>query len=142
MGIVKDRRAHSVLCLLAFAMLSPRLAWGHGALAIGIPDSVANDGFAIGFSWNTPTADIARVDALRACLDLKTASANARGLCRVVTTFSRQCFSVATDHAGGAGWGWAVGRTIVDAEMNALRSCKSTVRQSCLIAAARCDTTP
>jgi hypothetical protein len=140
--MLKNRRALRVLCLLALAMLSSRLSWGHGALAIGMPDSAATHGFSIGFSWNIPTLDIARVDALRACLNLTTASARARGLCRVVTTFSRQCFSVATDHPGGGGWGWAVKSTIAEAEMSALSSCKSTVKQSCLIAASRCDTAP
>jgi hypothetical protein len=110
-------------------------------LAIGIPDSVRNEGLSMGFTWDKPSTDIARVEALRSCLDLKNASMRARGLCRVVTTFSRQCISIATD-PGGDGWGWAVEPNIAEAEKKALRSCVSTVTKACTIAASHCDTTP
>lgn len=140
-SILKDCRGHTVLWLFAFAMLWPSLAPAHGAVAVGIPDSVANDGFSIGMATDAPTADMARVESLRACLDSKTAPAKARGLCRVVTTFSRQCVSIAHD-PGGAGWGWAVERTIAEAQTMALRSCKSTVSKSCVIAHTHCDRTP
>jgi hypothetical protein len=134
-------RAAVFSCLFVFAVLLPSWSGAHGALAIGIPESVQLDGFAIGFAWDKPTADIARIDALRACLDLKTAPPQARGLCKVVTTFGRQCVSIAND-PGGSGWGWAVENTSGAAQTKALGSCVSTVRKSCSIAATQCDKTP
>ena len=134
-------RSAVFLSLLVLAVASPSSGWAHGALAIGIPESVRLNGFAIGFAWNKSTPDLARVDALRACLDLKTAPLQARGLCRVVTTFSRQCMSIAND-PDGAGWGWAVEATREAAQAKALGSCVSTARKSCSIAATECDTTP
>lgn len=136
--------AHNVktgLCVLLLALLSSGKVSAHGALAIGVPESVALDGLAMGFSWNKPTPDLASVDALRSCLDLKTAPAKARALCRVVSNFSRQCISIASD-PGGAGWGWAVALTIRDAQAKALGSCVPTASRSCVIAATHCDTSP
>lgn len=131
-------------CLLSSAalVLWSGAAGAHGALAIGVPDSVTLDGISVGFSWNAPSEDHARIDALKSCLDLKTAPAKARALCAVVSTFRHRCFSVAIDHPGGAGWGWAVESTVRQAEMKALQSCKSTLQKTCLIAFAQCDVSP
>lgn len=134
-------RAALLMSLIVLAAASPSVARAHGALAIGIPESVQRNGFAIGFAWDKATIDIARVDALRACLELQTVPPQARGLCRIVATFSRQCVSIAND-PGGAGWGWAVEATRAAAQAKALGSCVSTVRKSCSIAATQCDTTP
>ena len=134
-------RALALIALLMFIIAVPRLTQAHGALAIGIPENVALHGFSIGFAWDKPNVDIARVDALRTCLDLPTALPHARGLCRVVTTFSRQCLSIAND-PGGSGWGWGVDTSSARAQSKALASCVSTVRKSCSIAATQCDKTP
>jgi hypothetical protein len=128
-------------CGLMVAALLPSIAHGYGAVAIGIPESVARDGFSIGFVWDKPRADIARVEALRACVDLKTVPLEARGYCKVVTTFSRQCISIAND-PGGSGWGWAVEASASAAQAQALKSCVSTVKKSCVIAASECDKAP
>jgi hypothetical protein len=82
------------------------------------------------------------VEALKSCLDLKTASLQARALCNIVSTFRHRCFSVAMDHPGGGGWGWALDATVQGAELKAAQSCKSTLRKQCLIAFAQCDVTP
>lgn len=134
-------RAVACISLIGFVIAIPRLVWAHGALALGIPENVPLHGFSIGFAWDKPNADIARVDALRSCLDLPTALPQARGLCRVVTTFSRQCLSIAND-PGGSGWGWGVDTTSARAQSKAVSSCVSTVRKSCSIAATQCDKTP
>jgi Domain of unknown function (DUF4189) len=134
-------RASALIALLLITMALPSLSRAHGALAIGIPENIALHGFSIGFAWDKPNADIARVDALRTCLDLQTATLQARGLCRVVTTFSRQCLSIAND-PGGSGWGWGVDPSGARAQSKALASCVSTVRKSCSIAATQCDKTP
>jgi hypothetical protein len=132
--------ACTALCV-GVAAMSSSPANAYGALAIGIPESVARDGFSIGFAWDKAGPDSARVDALRACLDLRTVPLEARGFCRVVTTFTRQCMSIAHD-PGGVGWGWAVQSDTAAAQAEALRSCVSSVRKSCVIAATQCDTGP
>lgn len=143
MGMVNYCRAGAVLCLLAFVLLWPRLGRSHGALAIGLPDSVAGHGIAMGASWNMPTVDAARRRALEECSGFQLAPAKTRALCRVVRTFSRQCISFATDpEEGASGWGWAVAQDLTDAEMNALRACRSTMLEFCVVTVAHCDTTP
>ena len=122
--------------------LSAGTAAPHGALAIGVPESVELDGISVGFSWNAGSPELARVEALRTCLDLKTAPLQARALCSIVTTFRHRCFSVAMDHPGGGGWGWALDATVQGAEAKALQSCKSTLQKRCFIAFAQCDVKP
>jgi len=133
--------------LCSFALAGVLAVWSnasfaYGALAIGVPESVTLDGISVGFSWNAANADAARVEALKSCLDLKTAPLQARALCTIVTTFRHRCFSIALDHPGGAGWGWAVESSVAAAEGKALQTCKSTVRKSCRIAFAQCDVSP
>lgn len=123
-------------------MLGVGSACAHGALAIGAPESVVLDGISVGFSWNAQSPDHARVEALKSCLDLKTAPVQARALCSIVSTFRHRCFSVAMDHPGGGGWGWAVEASVGAAEAKALQSCKSTVQKRCVIAFAQCDVSP
>jgi hypothetical protein len=143
MRMVNYACAGAVLCLHAFVFLSPRLAWGHGALAIGLPDSVADHGIAMGVSWNMPNVEAARKRALEECSGFQLAPVKTRALCKVVRTFSRQCVSFATDpKEGSPAWGWAVTKTLREAEMNALRSCKGTMMDFCIVTVAQCDTTP
>jgi hypothetical protein len=129
-------------CLATLLILWTGSLCAHGALAVGVPESVAKDGISVGFAWNAPSSDLARIDAIRSCLDLKTAPAKARALCNVITTFRYQCFSVAMDAPGGDGWGWAVERSLPEAERRALQACKSTVQKSCYVAFGQCDDKP
>lgn len=128
--------------MTATLALSAGTAASHGALAIGVPESVELDGISVGFSWNAGSPEVARIEALRSCLDLKNAPLRARSLCSIVTTFRQRCFSVAIDHLGGGGWGWALDSTVEGAEAKALQSCKSTLQKSCLVAFAQCDVKP
>jgi hypothetical protein len=130
---------HAMCFTLAFWAGS---AMAHGALAVGVPESVSKDGISVGFAWNAPSPELARIEALKSCLDLKTASPKARALCNVITAFRHQCFSIAMDHAGGDGWGWALERSLPEAERRALQACKSTVQRSCVIAFGQCDERP
>jgi Domain of unknown function (DUF4189) len=122
--------------------LSAGPAAPHGALAIGVPESVVLDGISVGFSWNAASPEAARVEAMKSCLDLNTASLKARALCNIVSTFRQRCFSVAMDHPGGGGWGWALDASVQGAEAKALESCKSTVQKRCVVAFAQCDVMP
>jgi hypothetical protein len=131
-----------ISCLFAIAFLHTQLAHSHGSLAVGVPESIVQDGIAVGFAWNAPDAHTAQVEALKSCLNLKTASARARALCSVVSTYQYRCFSVALDQPGGAGWAWAVERSSTEAEGKALQLCKSTVQKICTIAFTQCDESP
>jgi len=132
----------SISGIVLLFLLHPQAPWGHGALAVGVPESIVDHGIAVGFAWNAPDPDVAHVEAMKSCLSLKTASAKARALCKVVTTYRHRCFSVALDQRGGAGWGWAVERSAMEAEGKALQVCKSTVQKICSIAFTQCDDTP
>jgi hypothetical protein len=140
--MLKTLRLCVFLSVVTLALLQPNVAWAHGALAVGVPESIVKDGIAVGFAWNAPDGDIAQVESLKSCLNLKTASAKARVLCKVVSTFRHSCFSVALDQPGGSGWGWAVERSVLQAEGKALRACNSTVQKICSIAFTQCDDTP
>jgi hypothetical protein len=126
--------------LLAAVTLCPSSGWAFGALALGVPESVRDQGIAMGVSWNLPTAQSAESEARRQCADFHTAPAKTRALCKVVRTFERQCVAIASDPApGGEDWGWAVANSASDAEARALRSCKTSHLHFCIIAASGCD---
>jgi hypothetical protein len=128
--------------LLALALLDSQFALSHGALAIGVPDSVIRDGIALGYSWNAPNRSVAEADALNSCRTFDTASSDTRALCRVVTTYRHACLSIALDEQGGGGWGWAVRTSVFEAEGQALRACRSTLQKICVVAITQCDSIP
>jgi hypothetical protein len=121
-------------------MLGPQAVWGFGAVAVGVPASVRDDGIAMGIAWNLPTAEAAAAAAHRECTQFTLAPMKTRALCKVVRTFERQCASIASDPApGGEEWGWAVADTAHAAEERALRSCKTSLLKFCVIAVTGCD---
>jgi Domain of unknown function (DUF4189) len=134
---MRVRRAHILLLLI---ILAPHAVWAFGAVALGVPPSVSEDGIAMGASWNLPTPEAAAAEARRRCAQFSDAPAKTRALCEVVRTFERQCVAIAADPApGGEEWGWAVADTTEAAEERALRSCKTSHLRFCLIAASGCD---
>ncbi len=128
--------------LLALALLHAQFAQSHGALAVGVPDSVIRDGIAFGYSWNAPNRNVAEAEAVNSCRNFDTASSDARALCKVVTTYRHGCLSIALDENGGGGWGWAVQSSVFEAEGQALRACRSTLQKICLVVLTQCDYTP
>jgi hypothetical protein len=131
------RRAHIFLLV---ATLTPHPACAFGALALGVPPSVRDDGIAMGAAWNLPTPEAAAAEARRRCAAVELAPPKTRALCEVVRTFERQCVAIASDPGpGGQQWGWAVADTAEDAEQRALRSCKTSHLEFCLIDASGCD---
>jgi hypothetical protein len=115
-------------------------AWAFGALAVGVPQSIREDGIAMGVSWNMPTAQSAEREARKQCAEFQAAPVKTRALCKVIRTFERKCAAIASDPApGGEEWGWAVGDSASQAEQLALRSCKTNHLQFCIIAASGCD---
>jgi len=76
------------------------------------------------------------------CRNVGAASVEARGLCKIVSTFRRRCLSIAMDEPGAGGWGWAVQSSVLEAESKALELCQSTVQKICSIALTQCDEMP
>jgi len=133
-------------CIICVATWSGS-ALSEGALAVGVPLSVAQDGYAIGIAVNLATADEASRKALGWCHHLKGVSKKARSRCRLITTFHHQCVAEANDpKPGTSGVGWAVAADKETAERVALANCVDTAgrgrRKRCVIASSACDTTP
>src|ERR1700744_1325634 len=95
--------------LLTLLLVGPVPAIAEGALAIGLAGNIAKDGIAVGGSINRTTKDSAIAHGLSVCRAYQSAL-KAAANCKVVATFTRQCFATAFDPAPGTpGAGWAVG---------------------------------
>lgn len=117
-----------------------------GALAVGVPASVVHDGFSYGYSNNQKTAEQARAKALQLCRSSKNSTPAARRKCRMVRSYHNECVAVAMDPvAGTPGVGWAIARTLRNAEAQALAACEKTAgpgrRAACRIDHSKCDGT-
>jgi hypothetical protein len=124
-------------------MAFPVLALGHGAISIGRLDAAVQDGIALGVAYDMRTEAEARAQSLQACKGVKNAPASARAMCNIVKTFRRQCVAIALDPDGaGESWGWATASTLADADKIALRGCRTSVTQFCVITVSGCDTQP
>jgi hypothetical protein len=129
---------------LAIGATGIRSASAEGALAIGLPDNVAQDGVAFGYSANFETREKAIAVALEHCRTTKESTAKARSLCQVVEAFRGQCVAISMDpKAGTPGVGWAVAPGKSEADGKALTACKATAgadRQgACVISVSVCD---
>jgi hypothetical protein len=134
------RLAISAVLLLAV----PGLAAADGAVAVGVPSSVKQDGYAYGRITNSPNAAEASEHALNKCRTAEGTTPAARDLCVVVMKFQDQCVALALDpQAGTPGAGWAVAPTKEAAETQALAQCVATAgpgrRDSCQISDSACD---
>jgi hypothetical protein len=131
----------AVLLVSGIGWASPSFAVG--ALAVGVPDSIAQQGFASGYATNRSSSHSARRRALYECRHApSTDIAHAR--CIVVRTFTDKCVAISMDPvAGTPGAGWAIGHTIADAQRDALANCEATAGPGrhgrCEISASHCD---
>ncbi len=124
--------------LVSAAIFWSAPVWAYGALAVGVPPDVANQGFAYGINVDLPTEDEARDMALSNCKGtnpnstiISQASSPAQALCTLVTTFYHQCAVVAEDPAAGTpGVGWAIAPTVEFATEQAMNNCKATAGES------------
>jgi hypothetical protein len=119
-------------------------AAAEGALAVGASGNVAKDGIALGGAIDKPTKQEAIDQALATCRKYDGAPKMA-ALCRIVATFTRECFATAFDpKAGTPGVGWAIGPDKPTAEERALAACQATAgasrRQFCKASQSYCDT--
>jgi hypothetical protein len=137
------RRCIGISAVLPLTAL-PRLAAADGAIAVGVPSSVKQDGYAYGRITNSPSEVVASEHALTNCRSAKDATPVARDLCLVVMTFQHQCVALALDpQAGTPGAGWAVAPSKDAAETQAMAQCVATAgpgrRESCQISDSACD---
>jgi hypothetical protein len=135
--------------LMAAAILSVATgtaALAHGSIAIGEPDDVAKGGLAVGYTWNHSSAGEAEAAALKQCLSYMDAPDSTRALCKIVDTFSNQCFAISLDpNAGTEGFGWAVAATQQEAADSAMQKCRDTDgadhADACVVSTQKCDVT-
>ena len=135
--------------LLALAVsMAPLFANGparaDGALVLGIPTDIANDGFSYGYRVNAPSPKEARDTAFDACRNNKIAPESARSLCTMVANFRNECVAIAMDPKDGTpGYGVAIAADKATAEDRALGFCRATAgkrrQEFCKIDALACD---
>jgi len=130
------------MAIHAAGALSPARA--HGAIAIGMPDDIAEGGLAMGTGYNYDTADGAKLRALQECLKFTDAPLETRGLCKIVESFDRKCFAISLDPKDGTpGAGWSVADKKEDAERKALEQCRQTAGADratfCVVSLSNCD---
>jgi len=115
-----------------------------GAVAIGLPDNVAKQGVAQGYSYNAKNSDEALRVAMGYCQDVTKSSKQAVALCKAVKFFHDQCASFALDPKPGTpGYGWGVGDDKEAAEKASMSMCLNTAGASrqayCKVVASDCD---
>jgi len=99
-----------------------------GALAVGAPADVAEEGYAYGFGVNLASTEEASTKAMRDC-STKSPGVDPRAqrLSKIVQTFRNKCFAVAMDPKDATpGAGWAVADDQATAGNNALARCQET----------------
>ena len=132
--------------LSGFWILSAAPGAADGAVAIGVPSSVVNNGVAQGYSVRAKTPDEAREVAMGYCGDVKKSSKEAVALCKVVKIFRDQCVALALDpQPGTPGYGWGIGIDKDAAGKASLAMCLDTAgvdrRKFCKVIASDCDGT-
>jgi hypothetical protein len=118
-------------------------SWADGAVAVGSTGDVVKDGIAFGAVVNEPK-DAAAEAAIAHCRTFKARAAADR--CKVVATFTGECFAVAYDPKPGTpGAGWGVGANQFLASQKAIAMCEETAgsarRGQCQVETGGCDTT-
>ncbi|MBX9589425.1 MAG: DUF4189 domain-containing protein [Hyphomonadaceae bacterium] len=113
-----------------------------GAVAVGSTGNVVKHGIAFGMVVNEPKEKAAAL-ALARCRTFKAREAAEQ--CKVMATFSRQCFAVAYDpQPGTPGAGWGVGKDQIDANLKAMQMCEATAGPGrgrfCQVESGGCDT--
>jgi hypothetical protein len=113
------------VCLLGAFLVAPNAAQAAGAIAIGLPADVAQDGISMFIFVNASSASEARTKAVEGCKTV--GSQTARSLCKVMATFNNQCAAEALDPKDGTpGFGWAIADTEAEAKSMALANCRDT----------------
>lgn len=116
-----------------------------GAVAVGSTGDVVKYGIAFGMVANEPKEKVSEIALARCRAFVKDSSPQATAQCKVVATFSRECFAVALDpNKGTPGAGWGVGKDQIDANLNAMKMCEATAgpgrARFCQVESGGCDT--
>ena len=119
-------------------------AAAEGALALGVPDDVAKEGFSYGTATDRSSGAEAREVALNGCRTNRDGSKQSQKLCAIYDTFIDKCVSVAMDpKAGTPGVGWAVSADSATSDQWALTMCRATAgagRQGyCKVTTTNCE---
>jgi hypothetical protein len=150
MGMLQPIRRKTTAAVLFAAValagtIMPRPATADGALAVGAPADVAEEGYAYGFAVNRASTNEATTKAMRDCTtESPGVDKRAQALCKIVQTFRDQCFAVAMDPKDATpGAGWAVAGDKATAGQNALAKCMETAgenrRSYCQVTHTDCD---
>jgi len=98
-----------------------------GAVAVGEPADISQDGVAIFTYVRAKNAGEAKEKAMAGCKSLPNASTTSKALCKIVATFENQCVAQALDpQSGTPGFGWALARNSAQAREQALSNCRDT----------------
>jgi len=144
--LLRFRLGATIAALLAAMALACTVgpAAADGALAVGAPADVAEEGYAYGFGVNLASAE-ASAKAMRDCSSQSPGvDPRAQALCKIVQTFRDKCFAVAMDPKDATpGAGWAVADDKATAGRNALAKCMETAgedrRSYCKVTHMDCD---
>lgn len=138
-------RQSSIVWLIAVAavLAAPNASHATGAIAVGVPADVANDGaeFQVSFNFKTTAEAIER--ALSKC---RAGTSRATKQCKIMATFNNHCGAEAMDpKAGTPGFGWALAGSGQEAKDLAMANCRATAGPSrqgaCEVVAIGCDGT-
>ena len=121
-----------------------RAAHADGAVAMGTTGDVVKHGVAFGLVADEPKDKAADLALTRCRAFVKGSSVEATQRCKIVATFSRECFAVAYDPAPGTpGAGWGVGKDQIEANQKAMQMCERTAgprARFCQVETGACDT--
>jgi Domain of unknown function (DUF4189) len=133
--------------LLAAAVYAGPEDWAmaDGAVAMGTTGNVPKHGIAFGLVADQPKDKAADLALARCRAFVKGSSLEATARCKVVATFSRECFAVAYDpQPGTPGAGWGVGTDQIDANLKAMKMCETSAgpgrARFCQVESGACDT--
>ena len=136
---------NAVFAVAALHALMGEGAVADGAVAVGSTGDVVKHGIAFGMVVNEPKEKAADLALARCRAFVKGSSPEATARCKVMATFSRECFAVAYDpQPATPGAGWGVGKDQIDANLNAMKMCETTAgpgrARFCQVESGGCDT--
>lgn len=124
---------------LAAAWAGP--AHADGVLAVGVTAPIVQGGLTFGYVRNFSPRASAQAAALDTCRRLANVPQAAEN-CRVVATFTDQCFAIAFVPQAATGLAWAVNSDRQEAERKAMNDCATAAgadRDKCRVVQSRCD---
>ena len=136
---------NALVAVAAMHVLMGEGAVADGAVAVGSTGDVVKHGIAFGMVANEPKEKAADLALARCKAFVKGSSVEATSRCKVVATFSRECFAVAYDPKPATpGAGWGVGKDQIDANLAAMKMCEATAgpgrAKFCQVESGGCDT--